>query len=596
MAKARVAMVEFDSTYQTNEDFSKLFADNSIERLEEGSTVKGIIVSRDEEAVLIDIGFKSEGRVALKDFPESERDALNVGDEVSVFVERMENAAQEIILSRHRAVQEENWGRLEKAFKKTENIDGVMTTRVKGGFVVDFGGCLAFLPGSQVDVRPIKDVTPLMNIVQPFQILKMDRVRGNIIVSRRAIMEESQTSERQEVLSKIKEGDAIEGVVKNITDYGAFVDLGAVDGLLHVTDISWSRINHPSEVLKVGEKIKLKIIKFDEKTKRISLGLKQLKNNPWDSGDGKYAEGTKHKGKITNITDYGIFVELASGIEGLVHVSEMSWGKKNVNPSSIYKKGEEVEVMILSIEPEKQRLSLGIKQTQDNPWTKFAEDYKKGDTVEGTVKSVTDFGIFVGFEKHPEADGLVHISDISWSEKGEEAIKKYNKGDKVKILVLELEPNKEKISLSIKHLTDDPNASAFDQFEKGKVYTFNVTEVKDDGIAVQVVDGVTAFIKRSELSKDKVECRPERFSAGDRIDAKIVGLEKKTKEVKLSIKAYEVDEEKKAIEKYGSADSGAALGGILGQALSKASAEAKEPKAEKKAEKVEKKATTKKKK
>ena len=596
MAKARVAMVEFDSTYQTNEDFTKLFADNNIEKLEEGSTVKGIIVSKDDEAVLIDIGFKSEGRVALKDFPDSERDSLSVGDEVSVFVERMENAAQEIILSRHRAVQEENWGKLEKAFKKTTNVDGVITTKVKGGFVVDFGGCLAFLPGSQVDVRPIKDVTPLMNIVQPFQILKMDRVRGNIIVSRRAIMEESLTSERQEVLSKIKEGDEIDGIIKNITDYGAFVDLGAVDGLLHVTDISWSRINHPSEVLKVGEKIRLKVIKFDEKSKRISLGLKQLKNNPWDNSDGKFGEGTKHKGKITNITDYGVFVELSSGIEGLVHVSEMTWGKKNVNPSQLYKKGEEVEVMILSIEPEKQRLSLGIKQCQDNPWTKFAQDHKKGDTVEGTIKSITDFGIFVGFDKHPEADGLVHISDISWSEKGEEAIKKFNKGDKVNILILELEPNKEKISLSIKHLTEDPNASAFDAFEKGKVQTFTVTEVKDEGITVQVSEGVTSFIKRNELSKDKVECRPERFAVGDRIDAKIVGLEKKTKEVKLSIKAYEMDEEKKAIEKYGSADSGASLGGILGQALSNAKSKPeKAAKAEKTEKKADKKETKKKK-
>jgi small subunit ribosomal protein S1 len=595
MAKARVAQVEFDPNFSTGEDFAKLFDGGNVEKLEEGSTVKGVIVSMDDEAVLIDIGFKSEGRVQLKDFPFTERDALTVGDEVSVFVERLENSAQEIILSRHRAVQEETWGRLEKIFKKGETVDGIITSKVKGGFVVDCGGCLAFLPGSQVDVRPIKDISPLMNIVQPFQILKMDRQRGNIIVSRRAIMEESLTSERQEVLSKIKEGDTLDGVVKNITDYGAFVDLGAVDGLLHVTDISWSRINHPSEVLKLGEKIKLKVIKYDEKTKRISLGLKQLKTNPWDNSDGKYAEGTKHKGKITNITDYGVFVELDSGIEGLVHVSEMSWGKKNLNPGSIYKKGEAVEVMILSIEPEKQRLSLGIKQCQDNPWNSFSQDYKKGDTVEGTVKSITDFGLFVGFDKHPEADGLIHISDLAWGEKGEEAIKKYNKGDKVQVIILELEPAKEKIALSIKHLTADPHASAFDAFEKGKVYTFNVNEVKDDGIVVQVAEGLTSFIKKSELSKDKVECRPERFSAGDRIDAKVVGLEKKIKEIKLSIKAYEVDEEKKAIEKYGSADSGAALGGILGDALSKATAKSSGKEKEAKAEKADKKETKKKK-
>ncbi len=576
MAKARVAQVEIDPQFTTGEDFAKLFDQDNVERLEEGSTVKGVIVGMDDESVLIDIGFKSEGRVALKDFPFSERDALGIGDEVSVFVEKLENSSQEIALSRHRAVQEENWGKLERAFKKVTNVDGIITTKVKGGFVVDLGGCLAFLPGSQVDVRPIKDVGPLMNIVQPFQILKMDRHRGNIIVSRRAILEESLTSEREEVLSKIKEGDTLEGTVKNITDYGAFIDLGAVDGLLHVTDISWSRINHPSEVLKLGEKIKLKVIKYDEKTKRISLGLKQLKNNPWDNSDGKYAEGTKHKGKITNITDYGVFVELDSGIEGLVHVSEMSWGKKNVNPAQLYKKGDEVEVMILSIEPEKQRLSLGIKQTQDNPWDRFAKDHKKGEEIEGTIKSITDFGIFVGFEDHPEADGLVHISDLSWTEKGEEAIKTYERGQKIKALIIDLEPSKEKIALSVKHLTADPHASAIDAFEKGKVYTFNVLDVNSDGINVQVTEGLNSFIKKSELSKDKVECRPERFSAGDRIDAKIVGLDKKTKEVKLSIKAYEIDEEKKAIEKYGSADSGAALGGILGEALSKATAEASE--------------------
>lgn len=585
MAKTRVAMVEFDPTYTTNEEFSKLFDVNNVEKLEEGSTVKGVIVSMDDEAVMIDIGFKSEGRIALKDFPFSEKDSLSVGDEVSVFVERLENSSQEIVLSRHRAVQEETWSRLDRVCKKAENVDGIITTKVKGGFVVDLGGCLAFLPGSQVDVRPIKDITPLMNIVQPFQVIKMDRVRGNIIVSRRAILEESLTSERQEVLSKIKEGDVLDGIVKNITDYGAFVDLGAVDGLLHVTDISWSRINHPSEVLKLGEKIKLKVIKFDEKNKRISLGLKQLKNNPWDSGDGKYAEGTKHSGKITNITDYGVFVELDSGIEGLVHVSEMAWGKKNLDPNQTFKKGDAVEVMILSIESDKQRLSLGIKQCQPNPWSSFAAAHKKGDIIEGTIKSITDFGIFVGFESSPDADGLVHIGDLSWTEKGEEAIKKFNKGDKIQVIILELDPNKEKITLSVKHLSADPNTSAFDGFEKGKVATFIVSEVKDEGITVAVAEGIYSFIKRNELSKDKVECRPERFSAGDRIDAKIIGLEKKTKDIKLSIRAYELDEEKKAIEKYGSADSGAALGGILGQALSKAAADNAEVTAEKKAKK-----------
>lgn len=573
MGKAR-ALYQFESDYKSNEDFAELFKSIEIEKLEEGSTVKGVIISVDDEAVVVDIGFKTEGRIMLKDFPESERDNLNIGDEVSVFVERMENKQQEIVLSRHRAVQEETWKRLEKAQKKTENVEGVMTTKVKGGFVVDLGGCLAFLPGSQVDVRPVKDVTPLMNIVQPFQVIKMDRVRGNIIVSRRAILEESLTEERSKILDNIKEGDTLDGTVKNITDYGAFVDLGVVDGLLHVTDISWSRINHPSEVLKLGERITLKVIKFDEKTKRISLGLKQLKNNPWDNSDGKYAEGTKHTGTITNITDYGVFVELGSGIEGLVHISEMSWSKKNVNPSQIYKKGDKIEVMILSIEPEKQRLSLGIKQTLDNPWSQFAQSHKKGDVVEGTIKSVTDFGIFVGFEDAPEADGLIHAADLSWSEAAEEAIKKFAKGQKIQAMIVDLDPNKEKIGLSIKHLTSDPVSSAFDQYEKGKVYTFTVVNSTPDGIDVSISEGINSFIKRNELSKDKVECRPERFSAGDRVDAKVISVEKKTRDIKLSIKAHEVDEEKKAIEKYGSADSGAALGGILGQALKSASAQA----------------------
>lgn len=573
MGKPR-ALYQFESDYQTNEKFADLFDINTIEKLEEGSTVKGVVVSLDDEAALIDIGFKTEGRIMLKDFPESERDSISVGDEVTVFVERMENRQQEIVLSRQKAVQEETWARLERAMKKTENVDGVITTKVKGGFVVELGGCLAFLPGSQVDVRPIKDITPLMNIVQPFQVLKMDRTRGNIIVSRRAILEESLTEERSKILDNIKEGDEVDGIVKNITDYGAFIDLGVVDGLLHVTDISWSRINHPSEVLKVGERIKLKVIKFDQNTKRISLGLKQLKNNPWDNSDGKFTEGTKHTGTITNITDYGVFVELTSGIEGLVHISEMSWSKKNVSPSQIYKKGDKVEVLILSIEADKQRLSLGIKQCVDNPWQQFSLSHKKGSTVEGTIKSVTDFGIFVGFDDFPEADGLIHAADITWSGNNEEELKKYTKGQKIQVVVTDLDPTKEKIGLSIKHLTADPKASAADQYEKGKVYTFTVVSSNDDGVNVSLSEGFNAFIKRNELSKDKVECRPERFSAGDRVDAKVISIDPKSKEVKLSIKAYEIDEEKKAIEKYGSADSGAALGGILGEALKSAAAQA----------------------
>jgi len=470
MAKAR-ALFQIESDYTTSEDFSSLFDGGNIERLDEGSTVKGVVVKIDEEAVLVDIGFKSEGRIPLKDFPEEERESLKIGNEVTVFIERIENRYSEIVLSRHRAVQEETWKKLLQVADKGETVEGVMTTRVKGGFVVDLGGCLAFLPGSQVDVRPIKDVSALMDIKQPFMVLKMDRARGNIIVSRRAIMEDELSEERDKILENIAEGDEVEGIIKNITDYGAFIDLGVVDGLLHVTDISWSRINHPSEVLKVGEKTKLKVIKYDEEKKRISLGLKQLKANPWDSSDGKYDEGTTHKGNITNITDYGVFVELESGIEGLVHVSEMSWSKKSANPSSMYNKGDEVAVMILSIEPEKQRLSLGIKQCLDNPWEKFAKNHNKGDIVKGKVKSVTDFGVFVGFEEQPEADGLIHAADIVWNGNNEEELKKFSKGAEVEAMIIELDPLKEKIGLSIKHLSDDPFGKIFAEYEKGKIHT-----------------------------------------------------------------------------------------------------------------------------
>lgn len=572
MVRAR-AIKQVESDYNTNEVFADMFDAETIGKLEAGTIVKGIIVNKDDESVLVDIGFKSEGRIASKDFPESEKDNLEIGSEVTVFVERVENSYHEIVLSRSKAVQEENWNKLEKACQKGDFVDGVITTKVKGGYIVEFDGTLSFLPGSQVDVRPVKDITPLMNIVQPFQIIKMDRTRGNIIVSRRAILEESLSEERDKILDNIAEGDEVEGTIKNITDYGAFIDLGVVDGLLHVTDISWSRINHPSEVLKMHEKIKLKVIKFDQKTKRISLGLKQLKSNPWDNSDGKYDEGTKHVGTITNTTDYGVFVELGTGIEGLVHVSEMSWNKKNINPSNIYKKGDKVDVMILSIEPEKQRLSLGIKQTQANPWEKFADKFKKGEILDVTIKSITDFGLFVGFDHESEVDGLVHASDLSWNENGEQELKNYKEGERIQAMVMELDPSKEKIGLSVKHLTKDPFADVYESFEKGKVYTFSVVDTKDDGIVVEVAEGFNAFIRRNDLSRDKVECRPDRFSEGDRVDAKVINIDKVSKDIRLSIKAYEIDEEKKAIEKYGSADSGAALGGILGEALNKAKAE-----------------------
>ena len=437
-------------------------------------------------------------------------------------------------------------------------------------------GAVAFLPGSQVDVRPVKDITPLMGISQPFQILKMDRKRGNIVVSRRAILEESRSAEREEALSDVEEGSIIEGVVKNITDYGAFIDLGVIDGLLHVTDISWRRISHPSEVLNVGDTIKAKVIKFDKKAQRISLGLKQLEDSPWAGAGDKYKVESKHKGNVTNITDYGVFVELQPGIEGLVHVSEMSWTKKNVHPSKLVSVSQEVEVVILSIDPESHRLSLGMKQCESNPWEAFANSHKKGDIIEGEVKSTADFGIFVGFGGN--ADGLVHISDITWEGNPEEEIKKYNKGDKIKVVVLDVDPEKERIALGIKQVDGDPFDNFAGNHKKGSVATFTVSDVNENGIEVEISDGITSFIKKGDLSKDRVECRPERFSVGDRVDAKVVSVDKASRQVKLSVKALEIDNEKKAIAEFGSTDSGASLGGILGVALDTARAEAEESK------------------
>lgn len=529
----------------------------------EGQVVTGTVVSIEKEFALVDIGLKAEGRIALREFgPAGKNVEVSIGDTIDVYVDRVENAMGEAILSRDKARREESWGVLEKAFEAEERVNGTIFGRVKGGFTVDLNGAVAFLPGSQVDVRPIRDVAPLMNIEQPFQILKMDRQRGNIVVSRRAILEESRAEQRAEIMTQLKEGDEADGIVKNITDYGAFIDLGGIDGLLHVTDMSWRRVNHPSEVLTVGETIKVQVVRINPETQRISLGMKQLDTDPWDAIDTKYPLDAKLKGTITNITDYGAFVELEPGVEGLVHVSEMSWVKKNVHPGKIVSTSQEVDVMVLEVDPSKRRISLGLKQCIENPWISFAEKFPKNSEIEGEIKNITEFGLFIGLDG--DVDGMVHLSDIDWDRSGEDAIKDYTKGDTVKAVVLDVDVSKERISLGIKQLGKDPFKEVSSSNKKGETVTCTVTEVNDNGIEVSIGDsGVTAFIRRSDLSRDRDEQRSDRFKVGDKVDAMVTGTDKKTRRMNLSIKALEISEEKTAVEQYGSSDSGASLGDIV---------------------------------
>src|SRR5262250_1058699 len=436
----------------------------------EGSVLKGTVVAIENDFALIDVGLKSEGRVQLKEFAApGQKPEIKVGDVVEVFLERMEDKNGEAVLSREKARREEAWTQLEKTFKENQRVTGVIFGRVKGGFTVDLSGAVAFLPGSQVDIRPVRDVGPLMGTPQPFQILKMDRARGNIVVSRRAVMEESRAEARSELVSSLREGQVLTGVVKNITDYGAFVDLGGVDGLLHVTDIAWRRINHPSEALHIGQSVKVQVIRFNPETQRISLGMKQLEADPWEGVELKYPVGAKYTGRVTNITDYGAFVELEPGVEGLVHVSEMSWTKKNVHPGKIVSTSQEVEVMVLDVDPVKRRISLGLKQCLDNPWQSFLEKHPVGSVLEGEIKNITEFGLFVGLPG--DIDGMVHLSDIDWQKPGEQAIADYKKGDVVRVKLLDVDVEKERISLGIKQLADDPFAAAAGSHKKGDVVT-----------------------------------------------------------------------------------------------------------------------------
>ena len=557
-----------DTLNPTRDDFSALLDEQLQGRdFGEGQVVHGRVVGIEKDIVIIDVGLKTEGRISMREFGQGEDAKLpKVGDNVEVYLERVENALGEAVISRDKARREEAWTRLEVVFAEGQPVNGAIVGRVKGGFTVDLGGASAFLPGSQVDIRPVRDVGPLMGKEQPFQILKMDRPRGNIVVSRRAILEEARAEQRTELVGQLQEGEVREGVVKNITDYGAFVDLGGIDGLLHVTDMSWKRVSHPSQVLAVGDTVKVQIVKINPDTQRISLGMKQLQSDPWDGVEAKYPVGAKYTGRITNITDYGAFVELEAGVEGLVHVSEMSWTKKNVHPGKIVSTSQEVEVVVLDVDPSKRRVSLGLKQAMANPWDAFLETHPVGSTVEGEVKNATEFGLFIGLEN--DIDGMVHLSDLDWTAPGEEVITRYQKGEMVKAQVLDVDVEKERISLGIKQLAGDPMAG--DSYRKGQTVTVTVTEVTSGGIEVRLGDEeapMTAFIRKSDLSRDRADQRPERFAVGDRVDAQVANVDKAARRLSLSIKALEMAEEKEAIEQFGSSDSGASLGDILGAAL-----------------------------
>jgi len=557
----------------TRDDFAKLL-DEQLGGAEggfEGRVVKGTVTAIENGMAVIDVGLKSEGRISLREFARGEEDQqnLSVGDEVEVFVDRVENAEGEAMLSRDRARREAAWDKLESEFGEGKRVEGRIFGRVKGGFTVDLDGAVAFLPGSQVDIRPVRDVTPLMDMPQPFQILKMDRRRGNIVVSRRAVLEETRAEQRSELIDKLSEGQVIDGVVKNITDYGAFVDLGGIDGLLHVTDMSYKRVNHPSEVINIGDTVTVQIVRINADTQRISLGMKQLESDPWEGVAAKYPVGSTVKGTVTNITEYGAFVELEPGIEGLVHVSEMSWTKKNVHPGKIVSTSQEVEVMVLEVDSDKRRISLGLKQAQRNPWEEFAEQHPVGSTVEGEVKNATEFGLFIGLPG--DVDGMVHMSDIAWGISGEDALALHRKGEEVQAIVLDVDVEKERISLGMKQLEKGAPAAGNGAggLKRNDVVTVTVLEVRDGGLEVQAGDdGATGFIKRSDLGRDRDEQRPDRFQAGQKLDAMVIGFDR-SKKPNFSVKARQIAEEKQAVEQYGSSDSGASLGDILGEALKK---------------------------
>ena len=572
------------------DDFAALLEESlSKINLEEGKVVTGKVSAIENDFVIVDVGLKTEGRIPVREFKSSAGTNLpSTGDSVDVYLDRVENSNGEAVLSREKAKRQESWNKLEKLHADGVKVEGVIFGRVKGGFTVDLDGAIAFLPGSQVDVKPVRDVGGMLNVMQPFQILKMDKKRGNIVVSRRALIEESKGQHNRELVDNLEEGQTLDGIVKNITDYGAFIDMGGMDGLLHVTDISWKRVTHPSDLLKIGQSVKVQIIKINPESKRVSLGMKQLEADPWQNMSEKYPVNTRLKGSVTNITDYGAFVEIEPGIEGLTHVSEMSWTKKNIHPGKIVSSSQEVEVVILEIDYEKRRISLGMKQCVENPWAKFAENSPIGSILSGEVKNSTEFGLFIGLEG--DLDGMIHLSDLDWNEKSESALEKYQKGQTVDVKVLDIDVEKERISLGIKQLSEDP-FSGLKQIKKGDVVTCHITQIRDGGLDVTIgKDGIASSIKRSDLSVDKSEQRPERYAVGELVDAKVTQIDAKSNKLTLSIKSLQIEQEKEAVEQYGSADSGASLGDILGEALSLSGDSPIEAESETKAEKTKPKA------
>jgi small subunit ribosomal protein S1 len=551
------------------DDFASMLSESlAKDDVYEGQVIKGKIVGIEKDQAVIDVGLKMEGRVKLSEFSVNGAPVtLKVGDTVEVYLERVENALGEAVLSRDKAKREESWTRLEKMHEKQEKVTGVIFNKVKGGFTVDLDGAVAFLPGSQVDIRPVRDIGPLMHQPQPFQILKMDRRRGNIVVSRRSVLEETRAEQRADIVARLAEGQVIDGLVKNITDYGAFIDLGGIDGLLHVTDMAWRRVNHPSEILNVGDTVKVQIIRINSDTQRISLGMKQLQSDPWASIEAKYPVGSKFTGNVTNIADYGAFVELEPGVEGLIHVSEMSWTKKNTHPGKIVATSQQVEVQVLEVDANKRRISLGLKQTQDNPWDAFLAAHPKGSVIEGPIRNITEFGLFIGLDGG--VDGMVHLSDLDWSKAGEEVIKDYKKGDTVKAQVLDVDGAKERISLGIKQLSGDP-IDALAKYKKGDTVTCEVTAVEENGLHVKIADSdLVSYIKRADLSRDRAEQRTERFVVGQKVDASVLSVDKAARKIAVSIKQHEISEEKSAVAQFGSSDSGASLGDIFKSALKK---------------------------
>ena len=562
-----MAKKELDKLNPSVDDFAALLEESMSKiNLSEGNVIKGRVTAIENDFVIVDVGLKTEGRIPVREFKSAAGPSVpEQGDNVDVFLDRVENSNGEAVLSREKARRQESWNKLEKLHAEGVRVEGVIFGRVKGGFTVDLDGAIAFLPGSQVDIKPVRDIGGMLNVSQPFQILKMDRKRGNIVVSRRAIIEDSKGDYNPALADSLEEGQTIDGIVKNITDYGAFIDLGGMDGLLHVTDISWKRVNHPSDLLKIGQSVKVQVTKINAESKRVSLGMKQLEADPWDGISEKYPINTKLKGNVTNITDYGAFVEIEPGIEGLTHVSEMSWTKKNIHPGKIVSSSQEVEVVILEIDHEKRRISLGMKQCVENPWINFAENYPVGTVVGGEVKNATEFGLFVGLEG--DLDGMIHLSDLDWNEKPEVSLERYTKGEPIEVKVLDIDIEKERISLGVKQLSDDP-FSGLNQMKKGDTVTCYITNIRDGGLDVTIgKDGVSSSIKRADLSVDKSEQRPDRFAVGEMVDAKVTQIDAKNSKLSLSIKSLQIDQEKEAVKQYGSADSGASLGDILGEAL-----------------------------